>query len=35
VRPQFRATAADFWLQPPAELLEFLRLWHDTCGKSP
>ncbi len=25
VRPQFRATAADFWLQPPEELLDFLQ----------
>ncbi len=32
VRPQFRATAADFWLKPPEELLEFLKQWHETCG---
>lgn len=32
VRPQYRDTAADFWLQPPEELLEFLRQWHETCG---
>jgi trehalose-6-phosphatase len=30
VRPQFRATAADFWLKPPEELLEFLERWHAT-----
>lgn len=30
VRPQFRTTAADFWLQPPEELLDFLRQWHET-----
>lgn len=33
VRPQFRPTAADFWLQPPEELLEFLKQWHETSGK--
>lgn len=34
VRPQFRATAADFWLQPPAELLKFLRKWHEkSCAQ--
>lgn len=32
VRPQFRPTCADFWLQPPRELLEFLRQWHDASG---
>jgi hypothetical protein len=32
VRPQFRATAADFRLQPPEELLDFLRQWHETSG---
>jgi trehalose-phosphatase len=32
VRPQFRATAADVWLQPPAGLLEFLQRWHDNSG---
>ncbi len=32
VRPQFRATAADFWLQPPEELLDFLRQWHEASG---
>jgi trehalose-phosphatase len=33
VRPQFRATAADFWLKPPEELLEFLERWHELGGK--
>jgi len=28
VRPEFRHTAADAWLQPPAELLAFLERWH-------
>lgn len=32
VRPQFRATAADFWLRPPEELLEFLQRWHEASG---
>ena len=32
VRPQFRPTAADFWLRPPEELLEFLRQWHELSG---
>ena len=27
VRPQFRETAADVWLQPPHELVEFMRRW--------
>lgn len=27
VRPGFRPTAADVWLQPPAELLDFLSYW--------
>jgi trehalose 6-phosphate phosphatase len=32
VRPQFRPTAADFWIQPPQEMLDFLRQWHETSG---
>lgn len=32
VRKEFRPTAADFWLIPPKELLEFLLNWHKTCG---
>lgn len=35
VRPQFRTTAADFWLQPPEELLEFLKQWHETSQEKP
>ena len=27
VRPQFRETAADVWIKPPEELVEFLRHW--------
>jgi len=33
VRPQFHATAADFWLKPPEELLEFLERWHELGGR--
>ncbi|MFY9908031.1 MAG: trehalose-phosphatase [Terriglobales bacterium] len=33
VRPQWRQTAADFWLKPPAELLDFLGLWMKTCAQ--
>jgi len=44
VRPHWRATAADVWLRPPAQLLEFLSDWLDatrttsleqSCGPSP
>lgn len=31
VRPECRETAADVWLRPPAELLEFLDAWHTAC----
>jgi trehalose 6-phosphate phosphatase len=31
VRPEFRPTVADVWLQPPAELIEFLTSWTDAC----
>jgi trehalose 6-phosphate phosphatase len=31
VRSEWRTTAADLWLKPPAELLAFLRRWRDTC----
>jgi trehalose 6-phosphate phosphatase len=31
VRPEFRPTAADVWLQPPEELIEFLTSWADAC----
>jgi trehalose-phosphatase len=31
VRPTWRETAAQFWLQPPHELLDFLELWLKTC----
>jgi len=27
VRPELRSTAADLWIQPPGELLEFLTAW--------
>jgi trehalose-phosphatase len=32
VRPQFRPTSADIWLQPPQELLDFLRQWQYASG---
>ncbi|KPK71407.1 MAG: hypothetical protein AMJ84_06280 [Acidithiobacillales bacterium SM23_46] len=32
VRPQYRPTAADFWIRPPEELLEFLADWHQAFG---
>ncbi len=31
VRPIWRQTAAQFWLQPPDELLDFLGLWLKAC----
>ncbi|MFC1682804.1 trehalose-phosphatase [Candidatus Zixiibacteriota bacterium] len=34
VREEFRPTAADIWLKPPEELLEFLSRWHKTCRRS-
>jgi trehalose 6-phosphate phosphatase len=33
VRPIWRETAAQFWLQPPDELLDFLGLWWKTCAE--
>jgi trehalose 6-phosphate phosphatase len=30
VREEYRQTAADLWLRPPKELLEFLSRWHKT-----
>ncbi len=31
VRPTWRLTAAQAWLQPPDELLDFLELWRKAC----
>jgi trehalose 6-phosphate phosphatase len=31
VRPEFRSTAADLWLQPPDDLIEFLKNWTTIC----
>ena len=31
VRPQWRQTAAQLWLKPPGELLDFLGLWLKAC----
>lgn len=33
VRPRWRQTAAQLWLQPPEELLDFLTQWLETCRK--
>ena len=33
VRPELRETAADVWLKPPEELLEFLRRWLEAAGE--
>jgi trehalose 6-phosphate phosphatase len=33
VRPLWRQTAAQFWLQPPDELLDFLGSWLKTCAE--
>jgi trehalose 6-phosphate phosphatase len=32
VRPEHRATAADLWLKPPEELIEFLHSWLRATG---
>jgi trehalose-phosphatase len=34
VRPQFRPTAAHLWIQPPAELLDFLARWSEAAGRN-
>jgi trehalose 6-phosphate phosphatase len=31
VRPQYRPTAAQLWLRPPQDLLDFLSRWHAAC----
>lgn len=33
VRPQWRETAAQLWLQPPEELLDFLTRWLEACRR--
>ena len=33
VRPTWRQTAAQFWLKPPDELIDFLGLWLKACVK--
>lgn len=35
VRTEWRQTAADLWLKPPDELLEFLRAWLDAAEAHP
>lgn len=32
VRPEPRPSEADVWIRPPAELLAFLRRWHETAA---
>ena len=32
VRKELRSTAADLWLQPPEELLDFLARWQQSCS---
>lgn len=32
VRPEWRATNAELWIKPPAELLEFFQEWTQRCG---
>jgi trehalose-phosphatase len=34
VRRQWRATGAEIWLTPPAELKSFLKQWADACEES-
>jgi trehalose 6-phosphate phosphatase len=34
VRPKWRRTAAQLWLKPPGELLDFLGLWLRACAES-
>ncbi len=34
VRPEYRTTAANAWLRPPQELIDFLELWSDTVRMS-
>jgi trehalose 6-phosphate phosphatase len=32
VRREFRETEADLWIEPPEELLQFLKQWLELCG---
>jgi trehalose-phosphatase len=34
-RPHWRPTDAQFWLKPPGELLDFLKLWRDLSRTDP
>lgn len=31
----FRETAADLWLKPPGDLIDFLERWHRACRRKP
>jgi len=33
VRPEWRETSAQLWLQPPGELMDFLKLWLRSCNE--
>ena len=33
VRPEWRETSAQLWLQPPGELMDFLELWLGSCNE--
>ena len=33
VRPEWRETSAQLWLQPPGELMDFLKLWLGSCNE--
>ncbi len=35
VRPEWRETAAQHWIKPPEELLDFLGMWVRTCSEHP
>ena len=35
VRAEPRETAADAWIRPPEELIEFLRTWRREAGRAP
>jgi trehalose 6-phosphate phosphatase len=35
VRPEARETAAEVWIRPPEDLLDFLRRWHEAAARLP
>ena len=32
VRPEYRPTSAEMWIKPPDALIDFLKLWLESCG---